>query len=235
MQAGGGASDKYAFNYLPGVLTVTKVPVVITLGNLAQSYTGQGLAPDLKTSVPDLGLTLTYGGSAVKPVLPGSYAVVATPSDANYSGSATGTLVIQRAEQQIVFAPFPVTPLRELTSGLVIETSARGIALVVLAAVDSGQSVWLLLTLGVFLPFATWNAVMGFVVFVHHTHPSIAWFQKRHDWQRYRAYLTSTAHVKLPFGIDRLLHNIMEHNAHHLNPRIPMYSLRRAQRMLEEK
>ena len=85
LQAGGGASDKYAFNYLPGVLTVTKVPVVITLGNLAQSYTGQGLAPDLKTSVPDLGLTLSYDGSAVKPVLPGSYAVVATPSDARSS------------------------------------------------------------------------------------------------------------------------------------------------------
>lgn len=120
-------------------------------------------------------------------------------------------------------------------SALVTIAMAVWIGLVVLAALESGQSVWLLLTLGVFLPFAVWNAVMGFVVFVHHTHPSIAWFQKRHDWQRYRAYLTSTAHVKLPFGIDRLLHNIMEHNAHHLNPRIPMYSLRRAQRMLEEK
>jgi omega-6 fatty acid desaturase (delta-12 desaturase) len=31
------------------------------------------------------------------------------------------------------------------------------------------------------------------------------------------------------------MHNIMEHNAHHLNPRIPMYSLRRAQAVLEER
>lgn len=120
-------------------------------------------------------------------------------------------------------------------SALVTVSMGVWITLVAIAAYETDQNVWLLLALGVFVPFAIWNAVMGFVVFVHHTHPSIAWFHKRHDWQRYRAYLTSTAHVKLPFGLDRLLHNIMEHNAHHLNPRIPMYSLRRAQRMLEEK
>jgi hypothetical protein len=68
-----------------------------------------------------------------------------------------------------------------------------------------------------------------------HTHPNIAWFEKRHEWQRYRAYLSATVHVRFPWGIDRLMHNIMEHNAHHLNPRIPMYSLRKAQKLLTEK
>lgn len=109
------------------------------------------------------------------------------------------------------------------------------VALVVFTAYETGQNVWLLLTLGIIVPFALWNAIMGFVVFVHHTHPKIAWFQKRHDWQRHRAYLSSTVRVRFPFGIDRLMHNIMEHNAHHLNPRIPMYSLRRAQALLEER
>ena len=122
--AAGGLSDKYAFNYGSGTLTVTRVPVAITLENLTQSYTGQGLVPELKTSVADVGLSLTYNGSAVRPVLPGSYAVVATPSDANYTGSATGTLVIQRAEQSIDFAPLPVTPLKDISGGLIIEASA---------------------------------------------------------------------------------------------------------------
>jgi multidrug efflux pump subunit AcrB len=72
LQAGGGASDKYIFNYVAGTLTVTKVPLVIALENLTQSFTGQGLAPDLKTNLPDLALTLTYNGSAVRPVLPDS-------------------------------------------------------------------------------------------------------------------------------------------------------------------
>jgi len=83
------------------------------------------------------------------------------------------------------------------------------VAVVAVAADRTDQNVWLLLAFAVVVPFALWNCVMGFVVFVHHTHPSVAWFQKRHEWQRYRAYLTATAHVKLPFGIDRLLHNIM--------------------------
>ena len=51
-------------------------------------------------------------------------------------------------------------------------------ALVALFAYETGQSFWLLLLLGVVIPFALWNAIMGLVVFVHHTHPNIAWFTK---------------------------------------------------------
>jgi omega-6 fatty acid desaturase (delta-12 desaturase) len=120
-------------------------------------------------------------------------------------------------------------------SVLVTAGMAGWVALVALVAYETGQSVWLLLLLGVVIPFALWNVIMGFVVFVHHTHPGIAWFSKRQEWQRYRAYLTATVHVRFPFGIDRLMHNIMEHNAHHVNPRIPMYKLRGAQRALQER
>lgn len=120
-------------------------------------------------------------------------------------------------------------------SALVTLAMIAWVAIVALVAVQTEQNVWLLLAFGVIVPFALWNVVMGFVVFVHHTHPAIAWFQQRHEWQRYRAYLTATVHVKFPFGIDRLMHNIMEHNAHHLNPRIPMYQLRRAQQLLNER
>jgi omega-6 fatty acid desaturase (delta-12 desaturase) len=120
-------------------------------------------------------------------------------------------------------------------SVLVTLGMAGWLAAVVALADSTAQSLWLLLLLAVVIPFALWNAIMGFVVFVHHTHPDIAWFQKRQEWQRYRAYLTATVHVKFPFGIDRLMHNIMEHNAHHLNPRIPMFALRRAQHLLQER
>ncbi len=108
-------------------------------------------------------------------------------------------------------------------------------SIIVVVARRTDQNVWLLLLLGLALPFALWNSVMGFVVYVHHTHPAIAWFQKRQEWQRFRAYLTATANVKLPWGLDHVMHNIMEHNAHHLNPRIPMFALRRAQNLLKEK
>ena len=120
-------------------------------------------------------------------------------------------------------------------SVLVTAGMVAWVAVVALVAERTDQNFWLLLALAVIVPFALWNVVMGFVVFVHHTHPKIAWFSKRHEWQRHRAYLSATVRVRFPFGIDRLMHNIMEHNAHHLNPRIPMYSLRRAQALLEER
>ena len=41
--------------------------------------------------------------------------------------------------------------------------------------------------------------------------------------------------VRFPLGIDRLMHGIMEHNAHHVNPGIPMSRLRAAQRVLQQK
>jgi acyl-lipid omega-6 desaturase (Delta-12 desaturase) len=104
--------------------------------------------------------------------------------------------------------------------------------IVAFVAHHTQQNFWLLIGLAIALPFALWNCIMGFVVFVHHTHPTIAWFQKRQEWQQNRAYLTATANVNLPLGIGHILHNIMEHNAHHVNPRLSMFRLRAAQRQL---
>ena len=123
----------------------------------------------------------------------------------------------------------------QLDSLLVTAGALAWLGVVALVARATGQSFALLATLAVVVPFLLWNGIMGFVVYLHHTHPTIAWFQNRQEWQRHRAYLTATACARLPFGIDRLMHNIMEHNAHHLNPRIPMFALRAAQEVLEEK
>jgi omega-6 fatty acid desaturase (delta-12 desaturase) len=122
-----------------------------------------------------------------------------------------------------------------LDSLLVTITGLLWLAAVALTARATEQSHALLFTLAVMVPFLLWNAIMGFIVYVHHTNPRIAWFRNRQEWQRNRAYLTSTACVRFPFGIDRLMHSIMEHNAHHLNPGIPMFKLRAAQRVLHEK
>jgi omega-6 fatty acid desaturase (delta-12 desaturase) len=123
----------------------------------------------------------------------------------------------------------------KLDSLLVTLFAIAWVALVAAAARMTGQSFALLATLAVVVPFLIWNGVIGFVVFVHHTSPRIAWFVSRQEWQRNRAYLTSTACVRFPFGLDRVLHNIMEHNAHHLNPGIPMFTLRAAQQVLRDK
>jgi len=123
----------------------------------------------------------------------------------------------------------------KLDSLLVSAGAVLWIGVVALVARSTGQSFLLLATLAVVVPFLLWNGIMGLVVYLHHTSPKIAWFQNRQEWQRHRAYLTSTARVTLPLRIDRLMHGIMEHNAHHLNPRVPMFVLREAQQVLKER
>jgi len=123
----------------------------------------------------------------------------------------------------------------KLDSALVTAGAVLWVGVVVLVARATGQSAGLLVALAIAVPFLLWNGVIGFVVYVHHTHPRVAWYANRHEWQRNRAYLTSTARVRLPLGIDRLMHSIMEHSAHHLNPRISMFTLQAAQRALQER
>ena len=123
----------------------------------------------------------------------------------------------------------------KLDSLLVTAGALLWLVAVAFVARATEQSFVLLYTLAVVVPFLLWNAVIGFVVYLQHTSPSIAWFRNRHEWQRNKAYLTATARVRFPLGIDRLMHGIMEHNAHHVNPGIPMSRLRAAQRVLQQK
>ena len=91
-----------------------------------------------------------------------------------------------------------------------------------------------LLTLGVVIPFLVWNWTMGFIVLVHHTHPTIPWYGDVADWSYYAGQVQSTVHVELPQPVELVLHHIMEHTAHHADPRIPLYHLERAQKALED-
>ena len=68
------------------------------LSNLNQTYSG--LPESATATIAGLGassFTFTYNGSATAPTAAGSYTVAATLVNANYQGSATGTLVIAQA------------------------------------------------------------------------------------------------------------------------------------------
>jgi omega-6 fatty acid desaturase (delta-12 desaturase) len=89
-------------------------------------------------------------------------------------------------------------------------------------------------TLAVVLPWVIWIWFMGFVSFIQHTHPRMAWYDNEEEWTFYHVQLKSTAHVVFPWPIERLLNNIMDHPAHHLDPQIPLYNLPQSQKLLEE-
>jgi omega-6 fatty acid desaturase (delta-12 desaturase) len=89
--------------------------------------------------------------------------------------------------------------------------------------------------LAIILPFAVWNWFMGFIIYNHHTNPSVRFFNKRSQWRFYEGQVKGTVHVIFPRPVGLLLNQIMEHTAHHLNINIPCYRLGAAQRFLEQR
>ncbi|HEX8500818.1 MAG TPA: pectinesterase family protein, partial [Pyrinomonadaceae bacterium] len=81
---------------LGGWVPQTKLTAAVTLSNLAQNYNGTPASAAVTTEPAGLPVAVTYNGSPTPPSAIGTYAVVATVTDANYQGTATGTLVIDR-------------------------------------------------------------------------------------------------------------------------------------------
>lgn len=93
---------------------------------------------------------------------------------------------------------------------------------------------WSFALLVVVFPWVTWIWFMGVVSFIQHTHPRSAWYDNEEEWSFYHVQLRSTTHVVFPWPIERLLNNIMDHPAHHIDPTIPLYELPASQRLLEQ-
>jgi len=98
---------------------------------------------------------------------------------------------------------------------------------------DGGTGAVVNILLGVVWPFVVWNWIMAFATLQHHTHPRVAWFDSKEEWNYFSGQVEGTVHVQLPRWIEALYHNIFEHTAHHVDPKIPLYNLRHSQRQLE--
>ncbi len=77
-----------------GILTVAKAAGTVSLGSLAQTHDGSPRTATAVTSPAGLGVAFSYDGSPTAPTAAGTYAVTASITDANYSGSTSGTLVV---------------------------------------------------------------------------------------------------------------------------------------------
>jgi omega-6 fatty acid desaturase (delta-12 desaturase) len=117
---------------------------------------------------------------------------------------------------------------------LAVAAGTAWIALLAWAAQATGQSAWVLAGFGFAVPFAFWNAMIGFVVYVHHTHTSVQWHEEKAAWSASDPFVSTTVHLTFPFGLGAAMHHIMEHTAHHVDMGIPLYHLREAQAILEK-
>lgn len=98
----------------------------------------------------------------------------------------------------------------------------------------TGQSLAWLLFCAFAVPFIFWNGMIGFVVYVHHTHTAISWYSDKASWTASNPAVSTTVHLTFRHGFGMLMHHIMEHTAHHLDMSIPLYRLKRAQAKLEQ-
>ncbi len=89
----------------PARLTVNPASATVQINALNATYDGAPHAVIVNTSPAGLTANITYNGTSTPPTAAGSYVVVATITDANYSGRATGTLVLAKAAQTLDFAP----------------------------------------------------------------------------------------------------------------------------------
>jgi len=78
-------------------------------------------------------------------------------------------------------------------------------------------------------PFLIWNGTIGFITFQQHTHPEVRWFDNEQEWTFYETQVRGTVHIEFPLLLRLMFHNINEHTAHHINPRVPLYELKTAQ------
>lgn len=107
-------------------------------------------------------------------------------------------------------------------------------AVLILLAHTTHQSIPLVLFCAGIVPFVFWNFMIGFVVYAHHTHTAVSWYDNKIEWTAAQPYVSTTVHLMFRFQIGRLLHHIMEHTAHHLDMSIPHYRLKEAQKFLED-
>ena len=91
-----------------------------------------------------------------------------------------------------------------------------------------------MLALGFFIPLVISSFMIGFTVFQQHTHESIPWFISRNERDDIVKIEGITMHVKFPHWYNVISHNTMAHTVHHVDPRIPLYNLAKAQEVLSK-
>ena len=83
---------------------------------------------------------------------------------------------------------------------------------------------------GFLIPFLVWNLFISFVTIVQHTSPRARWIMPTGRPSTYDEKLGGTVHVGFPEAIDWFFHRVMQHLAHHVNPVIPLYVLKDAEK-----
>ncbi|HSP41840.1 MAG TPA: YDG domain-containing protein [Luteolibacter sp.] len=90
----GNGGANYEVTYVNNTGTIEKAAATVTLENLSATYDGSPKPVTALTEPSGLTTEVTYDGSPAPPTDPGSYAVAATVTEPNHTGTTSDTLVI---------------------------------------------------------------------------------------------------------------------------------------------
>jgi len=104
-----------------------------------------------------------------------------------------------------------------------------------LVAVARSSSCWPVATLfGLIVPWLVFDWLIGFVIYFSHTHPDVRWFGDEAEWTSFEGILAGTTRLRFPAWSAPVASAIMNHVAHHVDPRIALVHLEAAQDRIEE-
>jgi uncharacterized repeat protein (TIGR01451 family) len=104
VQATKAADALYSVSTATASVTAMPANVAIVLGNLNATYDGTAKVVSVSTTPSGVAATETYNGLSSAPTNAGSYTVIATSADPNYTGAATNTLTIATAPTTLVLS-----------------------------------------------------------------------------------------------------------------------------------
>jgi omega-6 fatty acid desaturase (delta-12 desaturase) len=135
--------------------------------------------------------------------------------------------------KHLFFPSEAVLPGRKAThrrdSWIVLSFTTCWVASLLVGAELTQQNPAVLLLAAFAVPLLCWSFLMGAVIYLHHTHPQVSWYESMNEWEANRDGISVTVHVQFPGRLGWLINNIMSHPAHHLDARIPCYEIDRAQ------
>lgn len=103
------------------------------------------------------------------------------------------------------------------------------VAVIGICAATLQVNFWLSVALVILLPLVVFNMLMSAVIYVHHTHPDVHWYDGISAWKQHNGAVAGTVHVRFPLLLRVAMLEITEHNAHHFAPGVPLYNLSKMQ------
>jgi hypothetical protein len=113
-----------------GTLTIAKATATVSLGDLSQTYNGLPRSATAATNATgNRSFEFIYNGSSSAPIAPGNYSIVVKLANANYQGTATGTLVISKASSVtgLTFSPSKAIVGETMTLTATVNPTLNGV------------------------------------------------------------------------------------------------------------